>query len=164
MFEFLHARRGWMSCTCLATKKCPFSKVNWKFIFLIRKAAIRKLTKYCFFCYSKFCKVTKFLQYFTLLIKRVFILSAANGANKTNALINVPKKETARKWWFKSNNFKRIHVLTYFWRASDPQRKTSVSHTGQFEKEQIHTSRFSDWKFLLHLQSRSNQCGRESLI
>ena len=30
---------------------------------------------------------------------------------------------TPRKWWFKSNQFKRIHVLTSFCLASDPRRK-----------------------------------------
>ena len=50
--------------------------------------------------------------------------------------MNVPKKvNTPRKGWFKSNQFKRIHVLTSFCFASDPQRKTSVSDAGQFEKK-----------------------------
>ena len=33
------------------------------------------------------------------------------------------KGNTPRKWWFKSNQFERIHVLTSFCLASDPQRK-----------------------------------------
>ena len=34
------------------------------------------------------------------------------------------KENTPRNWWFKSNQFiKRIHVLTSFCLASDPQRK-----------------------------------------
>ena len=45
------------------------------------------------------------------------------------------KGNTPRKWWFKSNQFKRIHVLTSFCLANGPQRKTSVSHAGPFEKK-----------------------------
>ena len=33
------------------------------------------------------------------------------------------KGNTPRKWWFKSNQFQRIHLLTSFCLASDPQRK-----------------------------------------
>ena len=36
MFGFLHERRGGTSSTCSAAKKCPFSRVDWKFIFVIR--------------------------------------------------------------------------------------------------------------------------------
>ena len=74
------------------------------------------------------------------------------------------KGNTTRKWWFKSNQFKRIHVLTSFCLASDPQRKTSVSHTGQFEKDRIRTSRCSGRKFPPHLPPGSDRCGRQSSI
>ena len=47
------------------------------------------------------------------------------------------KEKTPRKWWFKSNQFKRIHALNSICLASDPQRKTPVSHTGQLEKDWI---------------------------
>ena len=35
---------------------------------------------------------------------------------------------TPRKWWFKSNQFKRIHVLTSFCLASDPRQEKRQSH------------------------------------
>ena len=45
------------------------------------------------------------------------------------------KGNTPRNWWSKSNQLiKRIHVLTSFCLASDPQRKTSVSHASLLEK------------------------------
>ena len=34
---------------------------------------------------------------------------------------------TPRKWWFKSNQFKRIHVLTSFCLASDPRQEKRQS-------------------------------------
>ena len=74
------------------------------------------------------------------------------------------KGNTPRKWWFKSNQFKRIHVLTSFCLARDPQRKTSVLHAHQFEKDWIRASRCSGQKFLLHLSPGSDRCGRQSSI
>ena len=85
--------------------------------------------------------------------------------NKINALINVSKEETHHESDdFKSNQFKRIHVLTSFCLASDPQRKTLVSRAGQFEKDRIRASQCSGRNFLLHLPSRSDRCGRQSSI
>ena len=67
--------------------------------------------------------------------------------------------------WFKSNQIiKRIHVLTSFCLASDPQRKTTVSHAGQFEKDRIRTSWCSGRKFLSHLPPGSDRCERQSSI
>ena len=75
------------------------------------------------------------------------------------------KGNTPRKWRFKSNQqIKRIHVLTSFCLASDPQRKTSVSHPGRFEKDQIHASWCSGRKFLPHLPPGSNRYRRQSSI
>ena len=69
-----------------------------------------------------------------------------------------------RKHTTKSNQFKRIHVLTSFCLASDPQRKTSVSHAGQFEKGRIRASRCSGLKILSHLTPGSDRCPRQSSI
>ena len=74
------------------------------------------------------------------------------------------KGNTPRKWWFKSNQFKRIHVLTSFCLASDPQRKTSVLHAGQFEKDWIPASRCSGRKFFPHLPQERDRCWRQSSI
>ena len=72
---------------------------------------------------------------------------------------------TPRKWWFKSNQFiKRIHVLTSFCLASDPQRKTLVSHASRFEKDRIRASRCSGRKFLPHLPPGGDRNGRQSSI
>ena len=83
--------------------------------------------------------------------------------NKCTRKLKKKKGNPPRKWWFKSNQFiKKIHVLTSFCLASDPQRKTSVSHASQFEKDRISASRCSGRKFLLHLPPESYRCGRQS--
>ena len=71
---------------------------------------------------------------------------------------------TQRKWWLKSNQFKRIHVLTSFCLASDPRRKTSVSHASQFEKDRIRASWCSGRKFLPHFPPGSDRCRKQSSI
>ena len=63
---------------------------------------------------------------------------------------------TPRKWWFKLNQFRRIHVLTSFCLASDLQRKTSVSHASRFEKGRIRAGQCSSWKSLVR-EAKFNQ-------
>ena len=113
---------------------------------------------YIFICARVQRKMRTFSNY------TIFNIQSSTWKLKQNKCTRKCSKRgnTPRKWWFKSNQFKRIHVLTSFCLASDPRRKTSVSHTSRFEKDRIRTSRCSDGKFPPHLPPRSERCGRQS--
>ena len=78
---------------------------------------------YIFICARVQRKKKTCIHILQVYFLQLYILQLENW-NKTNALVNVKKKKgnTPRKWWFKSNQLiKRIHVLTSFCLASDPQ-------------------------------------------
>ena len=84
-------------------------------------------------------------------ILQLYILQLENW-NKTNALVNVPKRETHHE----SDDLNRINsrefvCLPRFALLVTHKEKTSVSHAGQFEKDRIRASRCSGRKLLPHL-------------
>ena len=124
-------------CVCVCVCVCVCYSSNWSHKIIDTSLVLMKM--YIFIC-ARVQRKTK------------LTFSNVKTETKTNAPVNVPKKETHHK----SDDLNRINsreftCLPLFALPVTHKEKTSVSHAGQFEKDWIRASWCSGRKFLSHL-------------